>query len=122
MKKNLAQKDDRQSNIVKWLVLFMTIVFVLPSFSQITVNIQNKPLRQTLKEIEKASEFRFFYNESLSILDKNVSLSVKNSNVDNVMKQLLANSNIKYEKNNNIIALVEADRLLQNKDAAQQKQ
>ena len=121
MKKNLAQKDDRQSNIVKWLVLFMTIVFVLPSFSQITVNIQNKPLRQTLKEIEKASEFRFFYNESLSILDKNVSLSVKNSNVDNVMKQLLANSNIKYEKNNNIIALVEADRLLQNKDAAQQK-
>ena len=121
MKKIQLHRDDKQSFITKLLVLFMTLVFVIPSFSQISVNIQNKPLRQTLKEIEKVSDFRFFYNESLSILDKNSSLNVNNSNVDDVMKQLLANSNIKYEKNNNIIALVEVDKTVQNSATPQQK-
>lgn len=121
MKKNRLLEDDKLFSIAKLLVLIMTLAFVLPSFSQITVNVQNKTLRETLKEIEKVSDFRFFYNESLSILEKKSTLNVKNSNVEDVMKQLLANSDIKYEKNNNIIALVQDDKSVTNKATSQQK-
>lgn len=121
MKKIQLHKDDKHPCRAKLIVLFMVLVFALPSFSQITVNIQNKPLRQTLKEIEKVSDFRFFYNESLPILNNSSSLNVENANIDDVMQQLLANKNVRYEKNNNIIALVEVENNAAQTLASQQK-
>ncbi|MDD3357161.1 MAG: TonB-dependent receptor plug domain-containing protein, partial [Dysgonamonadaceae bacterium] len=121
MKKIQLHKDDKHPCRAKLIVLFMVLVFALPSFSQITVNIQNKPLRQTLKEIEKVSDFRFFYNESLPILNNSSSLNVENANIDDVMQQLLANRNVRYEKNNNIIALVEVENNAAQTLASQQK-
>ncbi|MDD2552356.1 MAG: SusC/RagA family TonB-linked outer membrane protein [Dysgonamonadaceae bacterium] len=121
MKKIQLHKDDKHPCRAKLIVLFMVLVFALPSFSQITVNIQNKPLRQTLKEIEKVSDYRFFYNESLPILNNSSSLNVENANIDDVMQQLLANKNVRYEKNNNIIALVEVENNAAQTLASQQK-
>ncbi|WP_352406158.1 STN domain-containing protein, partial [Petrimonas sp.] len=83
------------------------MLFFLPSFSQITVNVQNKTLRQALKEIEKVSNYRFFYNESLAILDKNSSIQLTNSSIDNAMQTLLAGTDVAYEKNNHIVVLVD---------------
>lgn len=106
MNRNLSHKKDKSRSLRKLFVLVMVMALTLPSFSQITVNVRNKTLRQALSEIEKVSDFRFFYNESLAILDKNSSIRVTNGNIDDVMQRLLAGTNVTYEKNNNIIALV----------------
>nr|WP_286833507.1 SusC/RagA family TonB-linked outer membrane protein [Proteiniphilum sp. UBA5280] len=75
---------------------------------------RNRPLRETLKEIEKVSEYKFFYNESLKGLEKKSTTRVTNSGIDVVMQQLLAGTNITYRKNeNNIIVLIEKDNVSQ---------
>lgn len=74
------------------LFLFMTS----HAFSQITVNLQNKPLREALKEIEKVSDYKFFYNESLPGLKRNVTVRLTNSSIENAMEQLLSETSIKY--------------------------
>lgn len=103
---NLLRKKDKTLGI-KFLVALVSMFVFLPSFSQITVNVQNKPLRQTLKEIEKVSDYRFFYNESLAILDKNSSIQLTDSSIDNAMQKLLVGTNVTYEKNDNIVVLVD---------------
>ena len=120
MNHNLLRKKDKTSHSVKLLVTLISMLFFLPSFSQITVNVQNKPLRQTLKEIEKVSNYRFFYNESLAVLDKNSSIQLTNSNIDNAMQKLLAGTDVTYEKNDNIVVLVDKATVSQQPGTAQQ--
>ena len=107
MNQNLLRRKGKTLCSAKFLVAFIFMLFFLPSFSQITVNVQNKTLRQALKEIEKVSNYRFFYNESLAILDKNSSIQLTNSSIDKAMQTLLAGTDVAYEKNNNIVVLVD---------------
>ncbi|MCL1934017.1 MAG: TonB-dependent receptor [Candidatus Azobacteroides sp.] len=75
-------------------------------FSQITVDIKDKPIKEVLKEIESKSSFKFFYNSDLNELNKNVSLKVTNSDIDSALNQLFAGSGIGYQKQDNIILLI----------------
>ena len=45
-------------------VIFLLFLFMTTStaFAQITVNLQNRPLRETLKEIEKVSKNTVFFS------------------------------------------------------------
>ena len=103
-KKQILKKCSLTKSVIFLLLLFMTST----AFAQITVNLQNRPLREALKEIEKVSDYKFFYNESLPGLEKIVSLQLSNSGIDETMKRLLSETNIEYRKGEkNIIALVE---------------
>ncbi|MEA4904173.1 MAG: SusC/RagA family TonB-linked outer membrane protein [Petrimonas sp.] len=73
-----------------------------------------------MKEIEKVSNYRFFYNESLPVLDKNNSIQLTNSSIDNAMQKLLAGTDVTYEKNDNIVVLVDKGTVAQRPEAAQQ--
>jgi len=90
----------------KLIMILLLMVVATQTFAQITVNIQNKPLREALKEIERVSQYKFFYNESLPGLEKNSTLRLTNATIDAALQQLLANANIAYRiSENNIIAL-----------------
>ncbi|WP_211346877.1 hypothetical protein, partial [Tannerella forsythia] len=72
---------------MKRLFVFLVQLFlVLPVYSQITVNIQNVSLRQALGDIEKVSDYRFFYSESLTVLNHNCSLRGMDASIDAVMR------------------------------------
>jgi len=90
-------------------VMLLLLLFVTSNaFAQITVNVQNKPFREVLKEIERVSNYRFFYNESLTGLEKMTSIRLTNSSIDAAMQQLLMGADITYRKNeNNIVVLIE---------------
>ena len=107
MNENLLQKKNETWSLKRLFVFLVPLFLVLPVYSQITVNIQNVPLRQVLGEIEKVSDYRFFYSESLTVLNHKCSLRVTNASIDAVMRELLAGTNVTYEKNNLIIALIE---------------
>lgn len=114
----------KRSPLARLAILLLLWVVTNATFAQITVNVQNKPLRETLKEIEKVSNYKFFYNESLPGLDKNITVRLTNSGIDAAMQQLLSGTTIEYRKNeNNIIALVEKGATnLPSADPAQSRQ
>ncbi len=91
----------------KSIKLVLLILLLSPSlFAQITINVKNQSIRQTLKEIERLGNYQFFYNNDLSSLDKKVSLSVKDESIESVMDKLLADTDISYKQDeNNLIVL-----------------
>ena len=58
MNENLLQKKNETWSLKRLFVFLVPLFLVLPVYSQITVNIQNVPLRQALGEIEKVSKVR----------------------------------------------------------------
>jgi len=105
---------ERKINKLPWrrTWLMMSVFLVMALFSsnliaQISINVQNKPIKEILKVIETKSEYRFFYNEGLKGLDKITSLKVSNVTIEETMNLLLANSEMSYQsEGNNLIALM----------------
>ncbi|MBK5722826.1 SusC/RagA family TonB-linked outer membrane protein [Dysgonomonas sp. Marseille-P4677] len=103
----MKKKIKRWSYLKRILYIFCLSLLSANLFSQITVEIKDKPIKEALKEIEKVSPYKFFYNEDLKGLGKIVTLKVSNATIDVTMKQLLNDSNISFEKQDgNIILLV----------------
>ena len=106
----MERKINTHSLRGTWLKV--CIFLFLSSFSpkliaQITVNVQNKPIKEILKVIESKSEYRFFYNEGLKGLDKVTSLQVENTGIDETMKKLLQDSEILHKlEGNKLVALM----------------
>jgi TonB-linked SusC/RagA family outer membrane protein len=79
--------------------------------AQITVDATNKTLKEIIKVIENTSEYRFFYNESLSGIDKIQSLQVKNASIEKTMSILLEGTEISYKRETeNIVVLIPQNR------------
>ncbi len=113
----------KRSSLAKISMLLLVWIITGIAFAQISINVQNKTLRQVLSEIEKVSDYKFFYNEALPGLDNLVSLNLANSDIDTAMKQLLAGLDIEYQKNdNNIVALVEKGTLAKQASANDTRQ
>ncbi|MCP9611746.1 TonB-dependent receptor [Coprobacter tertius] len=90
--------------------IFCLVLLLITStslFSQITVSIENMPLREALRKIEQVSNYKFFYNENLSGLDTYVSLNVSNASIGDAMQKLLDKKNLSYKlEKDNVVALV----------------
>lgn len=91
----------------KSIKLILLILLISPSLlAQVTITVKNQSVRQALKEIEKLSNYKFFYNNDLSSLDKKVSITAKDESIESVMNKLLADTDISYKQdNNNLIVL-----------------
>ncbi len=64
--------------------------------TKLNLECENKKITDILLEIEKQSEFRFFYNEEVNLHTK-VSVNLSNAPIDKVLDMLLKNNNITYE-------------------------
>ena len=52
------------------LALFSSLILAPSLYAQISLDVQDQSIRHILKEIEKAGEYKFFYNSDLSNLDQ----------------------------------------------------
>lgn len=89
------------SNIKQFLIqaFLCSMMLVSSSFtaiSQITLIMKNKPVREVIKEIEKVSDYRFFYNDDLSDLNKVISIEIKNGDIKDIMKQITQQAAVSY--------------------------
>jgi len=80
-----------------WIGVFLSCT-AFASYAQITINVQDKPIRQIIRTIEKKTDYRFFYNDDFSALDKVKTLNVKNVSIDDALKALFSGSGISWEK------------------------
>lgn len=104
---------------LSFLIAFLTIVQVSGSvYSQNTrldLSVENKSMREVFKLIEQESNFRFFYNDEFTDLNKNVNLEINDKKIDDILAMILDNSDVTYRilENNVIVITPISDPLLQ---------
>jgi TonB-linked SusC/RagA family outer membrane protein len=110
-KKNEFLKKGRGLTCRTLLLIAFSLFLSMNLFSQVTIKVKNVTIKTALKEIEKSSQYKFFYSENMKGLSNKVSLNVTNQSIDNVMVKLLSNSDMSYRlQDGNIITIVPVTR------------
>ena len=89
------------SNIKQFLIrAFLCGILLVSSsiaaISQISLTMKNRPVREVIKEIEKVSDYRLFYNDELSDLNKIISIDVKNGDIKDIMELIARQAAVSY--------------------------
>ena len=72
----------------------------------VSIQIDNKTVKDVFQIIEGQSKYRFLYNDAFSDLNKNVSFKVSEGNINQVLNLLFSGSNITYQfLENNLIVV-----------------
>ena len=85
------------------ILIGVSNVFAYSSYSQnkqktqLTIHLKSGTMRQLFEEIQKKSEFIFFYKDSQIDLDKNVSIDFEKSSIQEILDQVLTDTNLTYE-------------------------
>ena len=92
------------------LLIFIAVIQVSASvYSQETylnLSVKDKSLRDVFKLIEKESNFRFFYNDEFTELDRNINLDIKDKKIDDILAMIFTGSEVTYRiLENNIIVI-----------------
>lgn len=107
------QKVFRVMKLTVFLLLLSVIsVFASKSYSQTTVlnlDMENSTVKEVLRNIEKQSEFVFMYSEKLIDVNHEVSVTVKNKKIYEVLDELFAKTNVKYTVKDRFILLTTVD-------------
>ena len=89
--------------------ILMSVLLLLLAAAEaqvLTLHVSDQPLREVLPMVEQQSGYHFFYNSSLSGLEKRVSLDVTQLPLEQALKQLFKNTGIAYKMaDNNVIVL-----------------
>ena len=76
------------------------------SQTRISMNVEGITIREAMKQIEKQTDFRFFYSDDLLFLDQTIDLNVSNSSIDDVLNQLFKMSDLGYRVFDNNMVIV----------------
>jgi len=102
----------------------LTIFFILLGVFEVTASVysQNEVLtfkdksltmREVFKEVETQSQFRFFYNDILTNIDKAVTMPTEKMKIDEVLYSLLSNTNLSYKILENNLIIISPRSLLE---------
>ena len=64
---------------------------------QFTLKMENVPMKAVLRSIEEQTEFSFVYNSKLIDVNQKVNIDVSEQNINEVLDELFAGTNINYE-------------------------
>jgi TonB-linked SusC/RagA family outer membrane protein len=103
------------SRIVIYAMLFVGLGSLSAKSDQrLTLSNHRGTLNEFFKAIERQSDYRFFYNDELVSVEKEIyQLDVKNKSVDEVLTSLLANTGLRYKKLDNNLIVISTLELLQ---------
>jgi len=118
---NLICRSKRISRIVKLSVLFLFIGICYVEASpysqstQLKLNTENKTVREILTDIEKSSEFIFFYNDNALNLDQKVDVSSANGNISQVLDKVLKGHSVGYRVEDRQVVLYSTNKAKEEK-------
>lgn len=104
---------------ISFLLIFLSIFQVsAKGYSQeaaLNLDMKNTSVREVLKTIESKSDYRFFYNDDFTSLDKRVDLNVHQGKVEDILKHIFADANITYKTmEDNVVVIFPTSELQQN--------
>src|SRR4051812_9250423 len=106
--------------IIKWLmmikfIILFTVLFSFQSFAydgrgqSINLKLEKVELKKVFKAIEDQAYFRFVYKDDILPKNQNISINVKNASIDDVLKNVLQNTSLTYQRlNENLIVITQA--------------
>ena len=95
------KKSIRKSLVVGGFCMMSSLAMS----AQISLTLENKSTRDVIREIERVSEYRFFYNEDLQGLDQKISINTNDANIQTVLNEIQRQTSIHYviKENNQIV-------------------
>ncbi len=101
-----------KGKIVSILVLMLTLSSFCLSAQQrdskVTINSENRTLMDCIKSIEKQTGYTFIFNSTFDV-DRNISVSLQNANLDNALAEIFSANGIDYEIRDSHIVLKAAE-------------
>jgi TonB-dependent SusC/RagA subfamily outer membrane receptor len=99
-------------------VLICSALLVTSGFAsakeRVSLSIKNETLREAIREIEKTTEYRFFYSDNLQGLNAKVSINVEKENIEALMNSFAQQANIAYYiRNDKQIVLTAKENVVQ---------
>lgn len=84
--------------LVKRVLFIVACMVALPSVvqAQITLSVKDQTIQSVIKQIERGSDYVFFYSNSLPGLDKKRSLTVKDEAIETVLAKLFEGTRISF--------------------------
>lgn len=92
------------------LMLFCTVNVTATTYAQkarLNLNVQNASFSDVIIQLQKQSEFYFFYKSEDIPTAKKITANLTNSNIDQVMGMLLEGTNLKYKVIDKYIAIAD---------------
>jgi TonB-dependent starch-binding outer membrane protein SusC len=74
--------------------------------SKLNLSVEKQTLRDVFKNIEKQSSYRFFFSDDLKALDKIVSISAQDANLESILSNVLKNSTATFKLMENNIVII----------------
>ena len=95
--KKTRTMSNLKESIRKSLVLSgFCMISSLAMSAQISLTLENKSTRDVIREIEKVSEYRFFYNDDLHGLDQIISIKINGANIQTILNEIQRQTSIHY--------------------------
>lgn len=82
----------------------------LPKATHLSIQAKNKPIKEILAEIEKKTEYIFFYSNDIVDVDRKVSVDVNNGTVETVLNQIFRATDNSYEIKDRQIFIVKTEK------------
>ncbi len=99
--------------LIMKLSTFLIIVFSLQLSANVysqgqtfDLSIKDERVKDVLKSIESQSDYRFFYNDELTDVNRSVSIETRGDNIEEVLNMLFAQTEVTYKvMDNNMIVI-----------------
>ena len=96
----LFRKTKRIMKITALFLLGVACCISASTYAQgykVSINKQNSSIIEILREIEKSSEFTFFFNDNRVNVNRTASVNVRNASLEDVLDQVLRNTGYRYQ-------------------------
>lgn len=103
----------RLSLLLMMIGIFQVSASVYSQSKKFTIKNSDLTMREVFKEIENQSNFRFFYNDVLTNIDKRVDLEANQSSITDLLDGLLNGTNLSYKILDNDLIIITPTLLLQ---------
>lgn len=80
-----------------WIATLLLLFSCGSLFSQVTITVKNKTIKEIIPQIEKQSGYSVFYNSTMPDLNTKVDLSVSDASIETVLNNLFSNTDITYQ-------------------------
>lgn len=100
------KKQNSNTKTVSTLLIALLLFISVNCFSQsvkIDLNLKDASLKEFFQEIEKQSEYSFFYKDDVLQSSKKIDISFQNTDINSVLKKVLSNYKLSYKINDQLI-------------------
>ena len=119
----------RELWVVRMAFLFLTLgmwpanaAAAAPKATLLSINAKNKPVKEVFAEIEKKTEYIFFYSNDIVDVNRRVSVDVKNGTIETVLDQIFRSTDNSYEIKDRQIFIVKPEKSAAKKSESARQQ